>query len=304
MSQPPVPIRIAAQQTGIAIDTIRAWERRYQAVVPTRAKGGRLFSETEIQRLILLKKAVDAGYNIGQIAKLSRAELEASFGENAHLSSQNQDLTLDPGQDQILEYIKAYDAVAADNAMGKLAALLGPRQFCFEVLIPLLNRVGQDWHLGHMNMAQEHMASNLMRSLVGTLLRMHQPSPFAPKAICSSPSGEFHEFGILAATLLLLSSGCYPIYLGPNLPAKEIAAAVQQTQARILVLGVRPQAEICQETQQEITSIHGALPAGTSMFVGGGNYSESTEAALTSKGILYPKNFQDFETMLNSVLKN
>ena len=78
------PIRAAAKLTGISLDTLRAWERRYKAVTPARTKRGRLYDESAIRRLLLLKGAVERGRSIGQVASLPDAELE-ELERNARL---------------------------------------------------------------------------------------------------------------------------------------------------------------------------------------------------------------------------
>lgn len=67
----------AAKITGISPDTLRVWERRYGAVVPTRTEaGGRLYNSSDIARLKLMKTLIDSGDAIGSIANLSQQELE------------------------------------------------------------------------------------------------------------------------------------------------------------------------------------------------------------------------------------
>src|ERR1017187_4817576 len=51
------PIRAVSKLTGISIDTLRAWERRYKAVVPTRNARGRLYNAAQVRRLTLLHAA-------------------------------------------------------------------------------------------------------------------------------------------------------------------------------------------------------------------------------------------------------
>ena len=63
--------------TGIGSETLRAWERRYAAVVPSRAESGdRQYSRDDVAKLLLLKTLVDSGISIGTIAKLSIDELK------------------------------------------------------------------------------------------------------------------------------------------------------------------------------------------------------------------------------------
>ena len=63
--------------TGIGSETLRAWERRYQAVTPSRTTSGdRNYSRDDVAKLLLLKSMVDAGISIGTIASLSYEQLK------------------------------------------------------------------------------------------------------------------------------------------------------------------------------------------------------------------------------------
>lgn len=85
MSEPDLRFRIGAvsRQAGIPTETIRAWERRYSVVEPTREGGrNRLYSQADIDRLTLIKQLVDQGFAIGTIAHLSTAELREKIPAN------------------------------------------------------------------------------------------------------------------------------------------------------------------------------------------------------------------------------
>src|SRR5688572_28339151 len=72
------PIGVVSRRTGLKPDLIRAWERRYGAVAPGRTDTRRRFySDADISRLVLLKRVVDSGRSIGQVANLSNEELES-----------------------------------------------------------------------------------------------------------------------------------------------------------------------------------------------------------------------------------
>src|SRR4051812_38490232 len=70
------PMAVVVDRTGLTPDLLRAWERRYGAVAPSRGPGGqRLYSDDDIERLRLLHVASRAGRSIGQIATLSNEAL-------------------------------------------------------------------------------------------------------------------------------------------------------------------------------------------------------------------------------------
>ena len=75
--------------TGIGSETLRAWERRYAAVVPSRTESGdRQYSRDDVAKLLLLKTLVDNGISIGTIASLSLNELKEHVEVN--VSNQHQ----------------------------------------------------------------------------------------------------------------------------------------------------------------------------------------------------------------------
>ena len=86
MKEHAYPIRAVSKLTGLTVDTLRAWERRYEAIKPSRAGRGRVYSEADIRRLNLLRQAVEAGHAIGQVASLSDQRLAQLGGRVAELT--------------------------------------------------------------------------------------------------------------------------------------------------------------------------------------------------------------------------
>src|SRR5918992_6378453 len=70
------PIGVVSERTGLSPDLLRVWERRYRAVEPSRATDGqRLYSDSDVERLRLLRLATLAGRSIRQVAQLATEEL-------------------------------------------------------------------------------------------------------------------------------------------------------------------------------------------------------------------------------------
>ena len=69
-------IGAVSRLTGIPADTLRIWERRYHLVDPQRTeKGGRLYSQADVNRLTMIKALVDQGHAISTVANLDTREL-------------------------------------------------------------------------------------------------------------------------------------------------------------------------------------------------------------------------------------
>lgn len=268
------PIRAVAKQTGISIDTLRAWERRYQAVTPQRNERGRLFTEADVHRLRLLRTAVERGHAIGQLAGLSDEELQDLLV--APVLAANELIAAVPLQQtrstielsSVLAAIERLDYAEAERELALLAALLTPRDLVHQVAQPLLQQVGTAWHEGKMSIAQEHMTSSLLRNLLGALVPHYRRSSPPSKLLLATPSEELHEFGILLAAMLAVGGGLGMVYLGTNLPAEEIVEAAHKTAPQAVLLGVVGATEI-KAASREVQTIAHKLPAQIELWVGG-----------------------------------
>lgn len=84
-------IRAVSRLTGIPMDTLRAWERRYRAVIPRRsAQNRRFYSRDDVARLLLIKQLVEQGEPVGSVVHLTEAELQDQLRTHAELRHQNE----------------------------------------------------------------------------------------------------------------------------------------------------------------------------------------------------------------------
>jgi len=235
------PIAAVARLTGLSLDTIRAWERRYAAVTPERGARGRVYTEAQVERLRLLSALVRHGHAISAVAGLPDARLERLLRPTS--AAAGQPASAGPAADpspiaRIVDAIERFDPVAADREVARLAALHASRALVYEVALPLMRDAGERWHRGSWSIAQEHMLSAVLRAVVGGIARLEPTPEAAPRLLFSTPEGELHEFGVLAAAMLAAAARLGVVYLGPSLPAGEIAEASKRTEAAVAVIGV------------------------------------------------------------------
>lgn len=236
------PIAAAARLAGLSIDTIRAWERRYAAVVPERGAKGRVYTEAQIVRLRRLSALARRGHAISDVAGLSDAQLaqwlareNADGGGRAPESGRRPDAS---AVSRILDAIDRFDDRAADREVARLAALHPSRAFVHEIALPLMREAGERWHRGSWSAAQEHMLSAVLRTVVAGVARLEPAPDAASRLVFATPEGEQHEFGILAAAMLACGSRLGVVYLGASLPPGEIAAAAARTDPAAVVIGM------------------------------------------------------------------
>jgi len=295
MQEPPrYPIRAVSKLTGVPVDTLRAWERRYGVVQPVRDSRGRLYADGDVRKLRLLRLLVDRGHPIGRLVKLSEQELgrlQTQLEEPPAAGER-------PGADLevLMVALERFDGASADRELGRLAALFTPRQLVRQVALPLMRRVGQVWFEGRLGIAQEHLASGMLRNLLGSMLRVHAPEEPRMSLLFATPPGERHEFGILGAAMLAAAGGLGAVYLGTDLPAAEIVAGARRASVRAVVLGVVA-ADGAQGASRALEEVAAGLPRGIELWVGGPRRAE-VEQAVARAGATFLHDFDSYEEQL------
>jgi DNA-binding transcriptional MerR regulator/methylmalonyl-CoA mutase cobalamin-binding subunit len=302
------PIGVAAARTGLRPDILRAWERRYGAVLPQRApKGRRLYTDQDIARLRLLRQVVASGRRISDVARLPLLELEALAREDAAAAGVE---TYAPRAaagggsplgylQEILEAVKDLDRKRLDQALSSAAVALSGPVLRREVIVPVLQTIGERWREGSLRIVHEHLASAIVRSYLAALRNGNHVPPGAPKLIVTTPAGQRHELGALLAAATAADGGWDVTYLGPNLPAEEIAAAVQQRGARAVALSlIYPQSD--PGTGEELRRLRGFVGQDVGIVVGG-RAAISYDAVLREIGAICLVDLGDLHRELESL---
>jgi methanogenic corrinoid protein MtbC1 len=215
---------------------------------------------------------VEKGHAIGTIARLPDAELRALVARDKDGAGNGSALI-----QTLLAALENFDYAALNERISRMAALLPPAEMVGSVVFPVMREVGERWHRGEISIAQEHMITGLIHNVLGTLLSLSRPAPEAPKVIFTTPTGEAHSLGALAAAMLAPGAGLSPIYLGPGLPAKEIVHAARRSNARAVVLQVL---DFALDASEEVRKLLEGLPGGCELWLGGKIGFETGEALL------------------------
>lgn len=233
------PIRVVSRRTGLKPDLIRAWERRYGAVAPGRsATRRRFYSDAEIDRLTLLSRVVRAGHTISQVAQLPNTELEELIARDASAQTPAAEPTDRTGAwlASCLAAVQRLDPCDLEASFQRASLELSTPELLENLVSPLLEAIGEQWRTGALRPYHEHMASAVIRSFLGTT--RGEVSPLAPVFLAATPARQRHEIGALLATATAAAVGWRVLYLGPDLPPEEIAAAAVHQGARVVALSL------------------------------------------------------------------
>jgi len=245
-------IRVVASRTGIPVDTLRIWERRYGFPKPARRPGGgRLYSSQDVARLILLARARDAGYRPGDLIPLPDHDVIKLVEEADAKRETAAPPPLVPSPessatvDDIVEMVRLDDVAGARAALRALAITLGPTRFVVDIAHPLAVRVGQAWEKGEIDVRHEHLASALLsmqlRLMLATFEDDHvtQGSDRPPIIVLTTLPGEAHALGLEMVALYLASHHrLVPRMLGADTPPSEIVEAARGLHADVIGISV------------------------------------------------------------------
>jgi DNA-binding transcriptional MerR regulator len=270
MNSPTYRIGPFARLTGVSVHALRVWERRYGAFTPLRTpKGARLYSDSDVARVRLLKTLIADGHPIGSIAQLSEeglrellektrlgpSEPAAKQRQNAQILAQN-----------LASSAQSFDPERAAKTLSQALAQLSPREVVLEVVAPALNELRQGWQEDGLCILGEHAVTALVRTELGQLVSAGSRNAGSP-FVCTTPAGEPHELGVLLVAVLVAVHGFRPLYLGPNLPANQIVEAARRSDARAVALSVVTLEPT--DAASEISKVNAELDPKIQLLLGG-----------------------------------
>lgn len=276
------PMRVVTRRTGLSADLLRAWERRYDVVKPSRSETGRRrYSDADIERLRLLYRATLGGRSIGQVAGLPTEALAAlvrqdavAEGDSGRASEAGQGPGLDwqPAADdylgECLHMVERLDATALDATLRRATVVLPVAVFLDALVVPLLERAGTRWREGTLRPVHGHLVSAALRPVLESVIGRASSPLATANLVVGTPAGQVHEFGALLVAATAAAEGWRVTYLGADLPAEDIAEAATRTRARAVALSiVYPRRGPALE--DELRRLQTALPKDIALVVGG-----------------------------------
>ncbi|MCC3153994.1 MerR family transcriptional regulator [Hymenobacter sp. BT770] len=267
------------QLSGIKAHTIRMWEQRYGLLRPVRtATNIRLYCDDDLRRLLNVTTLCGRGKRISQVACLSDAEIQAAVlacGNDAH------DYQLQVNA--LLAAMLTFDEVRLNQLLDDATSQLGFENMMLQVAYPLLQRIGLMWLAGTMNLSQEHLLSHLLRQKLLAATDALPPigSTDAPRWLLFLPEHELHELALLFMNYTLRSRGQHTLYLGQNMPIKELTMVCQfyRPNALVTVLTTQPDRTRIGEFAQELLQL---CPVGRVVLYGN---------LARQEGLVLPPNF-------------
>ena len=270
------PIRTVANLTGVNPVTLRAWERRYQLITPQRtAKGHRLYSQVDIERIRRVLALLDQGIAISQVSSLLDQEpnrlVAMPAGESVDVWEQY--------QERMLTAIRRFDEAALESIYNDALSLYPVDLVNTRLTTPLLRRFGDHWKEQSSVIAEEHFFSVYLRNKLGSRIHHLNQRNNGRQLLLACLPGELHEIGMLFFALAAVNRGYRVLVLGANMPLEHLPEVIRRRPCEAIVLSgsARPPRNLLKEALPALVK-HAGVP----VFVGGGiseRYAETVEAA-------------------------
>jgi DNA-binding transcriptional MerR regulator len=221
-----------SRRSGVSVELLRAWERRYDLLRPQRSAGGlRLYSSGDLDRV----RAMQRHMRDGLAAREAAALVGHAPAETAQLRTATPPLDPARARAELGDALEAFDEPASQAILDALLAVATLDALLTEVVLPYLHDVGDRWQRGELSVAQEHFATNVLRGRLLGLARGWGRGD-GPRALLACPEGERHDLGLIAFGLALREHGWRIDYLGPDTPVESIEEAAQRTEPAMIVL--------------------------------------------------------------------
>jgi DNA-binding transcriptional MerR regulator len=233
------PIRTVSTLTGVNPITLRAWERRYGLVKPTRTPSGhRVYTRTDIDMVHRILALTENGVSIGRVREALAAKAAPTpLAEKGPWAAQ---------RSRMVAAIAQFDEVRLEEIYGELLAIHPIERVTREVLMPLLAELGERWQTRVGGIAEEHFFAMYLRNKLGARIHHRGGSVAGPKLLVACLPGELHDIGLLLFALAAHEKRYRVVMFGASMPLAELGYAARRAQADAIVLSgsVEPESAV------------------------------------------------------------
>jgi MerR family transcriptional regulator, light-induced transcriptional regulator len=205
--------------SGIKAHTIRIWEQRYTFIKPQRTQTNiRYYTSDELKTILNIALLNKYGFKISHINRMSAEEMREKILQLGNVQAQQERIV-----NNLIQYMVDMDMEKFENQLDNYILARGIEKAITHIIFPFLERIGILWLTNHINPAQEHLVTNIIRQklivgIEGTVSHI----VVNKTVLLFMPEGEHHEIGLLFIYYLLKSRGVKTIYLGADVPLKDV----------------------------------------------------------------------------------
>jgi DNA-binding transcriptional MerR regulator len=282
--------------TGIPVETIRTWERRYGFPVAERKPSGhRVYPVSTVPRLRLISQALARGHRAAEVVPASEAALEALLAAVPAVPA-----AVSPGSTpvassdptELLAAVSSFHAETLKRAFQAEWAQRGPLDFVEQVAAPFLTAIGNAWESGEVDVRHEHFASAVLGDFLRSVRMPLDDRAHGPVAVLATLSGERHGLGLQLAALVFALAGWRALVLGVETPPEQIVALTKEAPIAAVALSyVLPDSD-----DADLRTLRRRIAREIPLLVGG----EGAQAKWAGRGIYVLRDLRQLDDWLRS----
>ena len=231
------PVRIGelSRRVGVTPEVLRAWERRYGILSPTRTDGGfRLYGEEDERRIRRMLQHLEQGLSAAEAARLARTDPPAR-PDPAGTDDRSGAPTAAALGEQLRRALDGFDDVGAHSILDRLLGSYPLESVLQDAVLPYLRELGDRWADAQASVAQEHFATALLRGRLLALARGWGRGR-GPHALLACVPGDQHDLGLICFGLALRAHGWRITYLGADTPLLTLTETADLLQPALVVV--------------------------------------------------------------------
>ncbi|SEH81889.1 DNA-binding transcriptional regulator, MerR family [Halobacillus karajensis] len=271
-------IKAVSQLLGIQPGTLRAWERRYKIIRPSRNEAGhRLYTDDHIRILKGLMEKLDKGFTISQAVSLIESNEKADTRPD-HFEQTTQ---LEKIGDDLLSGLLSFNEKEAQRHFDYAFSLFTPETVAIDVLGPILGKIGDLHEENGITSAHEHFALQFIRSRIGMMLISIPTDPLLPKALLVCGPNEHHELELLLFALFLKRKGYDVVYLRQRIDGGDMQIVIDEVKPTYMFMSC----PLKKNTAEAIRVVESLQRQYTDLKIGLGGYVDDYLSELDQKKI-------------------
>ncbi len=229
-------IRQIVDLTGISEYTLRGWELRHHAFQPQRSSTGRRkYSQSDLQRAILLRELILRKCRIGTIARLAKADLQNLL--QSKIIKTRPHVHLGSLIEKILTHVSLQEWDKVEKELRHTLQREKPDTILTNLIATLLTEFSGRVNSGLISISQEHIFSGIVKQTLSAIQSNAKVRKHSMRFVIAAPEGDFHELGILTAHTLITQAGFRSVFMGANTPKRDLCEAALRTRASHIVVG-------------------------------------------------------------------
>ncbi len=205
--------------SGIKAHTIRIWEQRYSFLKPHRTDTNiRFYSNDELKTILNVALLNKYGFKISHIDKMGETEMQDKITSLGQTEAQQERVV-----NSLIKHMVDLDIESFEALLDSFIKTRGVETSISQIIFPFLQKIGTLWVTNHINPAQEHLVTNVIRQkLIAGTDALHNSIKKDKTVLLFLPEGEYHELGLLFMNFVLKNRGVNTIYLGCSIPLADV----------------------------------------------------------------------------------